>query len=242
MRNRLSSCVVLTNVRRPDHISLTHIQQSIIRRKQQMRRALNICGIVCTTIISVQLLVAAAFAQQDKLVGRWEGKVQAPQGERETNLVIKKEGAVYTGVMPGTRQGMEIQLKDFKIDGDKVTAKADVETPQATITINYSFTLAGETLKGQGSLDFGGQSITLDFDLKRVSATAAAPTASSGQQPGAQGQTQGPGERDKLAGRWEGKAQSPQGERDTNLVIRKEGGVYTGQMRSEERRVGKECK
>ena len=159
-----------------------------------MRRALNICGIVCTTIISVQLLVAAAFAQQDKLVGRWEGKVQAPQGERETNLVIKKEGAVYTGVMPGTRQGMEIQLKDFKIDGDKVTAKADVETPQATITINYSFTLAGETMKGQGSLDFGGQSITIDFDLKRVSADpgAAAPAAPAGQQPGAQGQGQGP--------------------------------------------------
>src|SRR5262245_7777842 len=230
MRNCLLSCVVSTNVRRPDHICLTHIQQFIIRRKRLMRRALNICGIVCTTIISVQLLAGAVFAQQDKLVGRWEGKVQSPQGERDTSLVIKKEGDVYTGVMPGMRQGMEIQLKDFKIDGDKVTAKADVETPQATITINYSFTLAGETLKGQGSLDFGGQSITLDFDLKRVSATAAATAASSGQQPGAKGETQGPGQRDKLAGRWEGKAQSPQGERDTSLVIRKEGDVYTGQM------------
>jgi len=86
---------------------------------------------------------------------------------------------------------MEIQLKDFKIDGDKFTAKADIETPQAAITINYSFTLAGETMKGQGALDFGGQSITIDFDLKRVSADA--PAASSGQQPGAQGQAQGPG-------------------------------------------------
>src|SRR5262245_36623095 len=195
-----------------------------------MRRAINICGVVCTIIMSVQLLSVAVFAQKDKLVGRWEGKAQSARGEQETNLVIKNEGGVYTGVMPGMRQGMEIQLKDFKIDGDKVTAKADVETPQATITINYSFTLAGETLKGQGSLDFGGQSITLDFDLKRVSATAAATAASSGQQPGAQGQSQGPGQRDKLAGRWEGKAQSPQGERDTSLVIRKEGDVYTGQM------------
>src|SRR5262245_18144235 len=222
MRNCLLSCVVSTNVRRPDHICLTHIQQFIIRRKRLMRRALNICGIVCTTIISVQLLAGAVFAQQDKLVGRWEGKVQSPQGERDTSLVIKKEGDVYTGVMPGMRQGMEIQLKDFKINGDKITAKADVETPQATITINYSFTLAGETLKGQGALDFGGQGITLDFDLKRASATATASTASSGRQPG--------GEGDKLAGRWEGKVQSPQGERDASLVIKKEGGVYTGQM------------
>ena len=159
-----------------------------------MRRALNICGVVCMTIISVQSLAAAVFAQGDKLVGRWEGKAQSPQGERETSLVIKKEGDVYTGVMPGMRQGMEIQLKDFKIDGDKFTAKADIETPQAAITINYSFTLAGETMKGQGALDFGGQSITIDFDLKRVSANPNAASASSGQQPGSQGQSQGPGQ------------------------------------------------
>ena len=161
-----------------------------------MRRAIYICGVVCTIIISVQLLSVAAFAQQDKLVGRWEGKAQSPQGERETNLIIKKEGDVYTGVMPGMRQGMEIQLKDFKIDGDKFTAKADIETPQAAITINYSFTLAGETMKGEGSLDFGGQSITIGFDLKRVSANASAPatSASAGQQPGAQGQGPGQGQ------------------------------------------------
>jgi len=160
-----------------------------------MRRAINICGVVCTIIMSVQLLSVAVFAQQDKLVGRWEGKAQSPQGERETSLVIRKEGDVYTGVMPGMRQGMEIQLKDFKIDGDKFTAKADIETPQAAITINYSFTLAGETMKGQGALDFGGQSITIDFDFKRVSADAgAAPAAPAGQQPGAQGQAQGQGQ------------------------------------------------
>jgi len=157
-----------------------------------MRRALNICSIVCTIILSAQLLAIPVFAQQDKLVGRWEGKVQSLQGERETNLVIRKEGDVYTGVMPGMRQGMEIQIKDFKIDGDKVTARGDVETPQGAITINYTFTLAGETMKGQGALDFGGQSVTFDIDLKRVSASA--PAASAGQQPAAQGQPPGQGQ------------------------------------------------
>jgi hypothetical protein len=138
------------------------------------------------------MLAVAVFAQQDKLVGRWEGKVQSLQGERETNLVIKNEGGVYTGVMPGMRQGMEVQLKDFKIDGDKITARADVESPQGSITINYTFTLAGETMKGQGALDFGGQAITFDIDLKRVSASADATAASTSQQPPSQGQTQGP--------------------------------------------------
>jgi hypothetical protein len=158
-----------------------------------MRRALNICGVACTIVM---LLAVAVFAQQDKLVGRWEGKIQSPQGERETNLVIKNEGGVYTGVMPGMRQGMEIQLKDFKIDGDKVTAKADVEAPQGAITINYSFTLAGETMKGQGALDFGGQAISFDIELKRVSASVAA--ASTGQQPATQDQPQRQGQRQRI--------------------------------------------
>jgi hypothetical protein len=137
-----------------------------------MRRSVIVFGLIL-------LLPLAAFAQ-DKLVGRWEGKVQSPQGERETSLVIKKEGDGYTGTMPGMA-GRMMTLKDFKVEGDKVTARADVEAPQATITVNYSFTLAGETMKGQGALDFGGQAITFDLDLKRTStdpgtgAVAAAP-------------------------------------------------------------------
>ncbi len=159
-----------------------------------MRRSFKVSSVVCAVIS----LAAFAFAQQDKLAGRWEGKVQSLQGERETNLVIKKEGDVYTGVMPGMR-GVELQLKDFKIDGDKVTAKADVESPQGAFTINYSFTLVGETMKGQGALDFGGQSITFDLDLKRVNAgAAAAAPAPAQQQPQGQaqrqGQTQGQGQ------------------------------------------------
>jgi hypothetical protein len=183
-------------VRRPGHNLFKHEQQSIIWRNQLMRRALNICGIVCTIFLSTQLLAVPASAQSDKFAGRWEGKIQSPQGERETNLVISKEGATYTGKMPGFRPGNDIQLKDFKIDGDKFTAKADVETPQATITINYTFTVTGETMKGEGALDFGGQAMTFGLELKRVSANAAAaaaPAQAQAQQPQGQGQGQGQG-------------------------------------------------
>jgi hypothetical protein len=60
-------------------------------------------------------------------------------------------------------------LKDIKIDGNKVTAKSDIETPQATITVNYTFTLDGEAMKGELSADFGGQSMAFPITLKRVS-------------------------------------------------------------------------
>jgi hypothetical protein len=138
--------------------------------------------------------VSILLAQQDKLAGKWEGKVHSPEGELPTNLTITKTGETYLGKMPSLRSGNEIELKEFKIDGSKVTAKANIETPQGTLTINYTFTLEGETLMGQGELDFGGQSFSFDINLKRVSADT--PVAAATQQPQAQpqGQRQGQGQ------------------------------------------------
>lgn len=146
-----------------------------------MRRAFIVNNIV-GLIILLAVNTSASLAQQDKLAGRWEGKVQSPQGERPSTVIFKKEGDSYVGRTTGLRPGTEVQLKDVKIEGDKVTAKSDVETPQATIAINYTFTLEGEMMKGQGALDFGGQSITFNIDLKRVSNDTEAPLVSAQQQ------------------------------------------------------------
>ncbi len=141
-----------------------------------MRR--SILGFAVFIFVSYLQMPAAA---QDKLVGRWEGKIQSMQGERPTTAIFKKEGDGYVGKMPGLRPGTEMQLKEVKLEGDKITAKADVETPQANVTINYSFTLAGEEMKGQGAVDFGGQTITFDINLKRVSADTEGPLVAASQ-------------------------------------------------------------
>lgn len=146
-----------------------------------MRRAFTVNNIV-GAIILLALSASSSLAQQDKLAGRWEGKVQSPQGERPSTVIFKKEGESYIGRTTGLRPGTEVQLKDVKIDGNKVTAKSDVETPQATITINYTFTLEGEAMKGEGAVDFGGQGITFNIDLKRVSNDTEAPLVSTQQQ------------------------------------------------------------
>ncbi|MFN7926401.1 MAG: hypothetical protein U0Y68_00360 [Blastocatellia bacterium] len=131
------------------------------------------------------LLLAVTATAQDKLAGRWEGKIQSPQGERNTVVIFKRDGEKYTGRSAGLRPGMEMQIKDVMISGDDVTAKADVETPQGALTVNYKFKLAGEAMKGQGALDFGGQAITFDLDLKRVSPNTDGPltTANAGNAP-----------------------------------------------------------
>ncbi|MEW6127471.1 MAG: hypothetical protein AB1757_10585 [Acidobacteriota bacterium] len=152
-----------------------------------MRRLIQVLG----AGLLIQFLALSLFAQQDKLIGKWEGKIQSPQGERPTTATFKKEGDIVVGTMPGMRGGSELKLKDIKVDGNKVTAKADVETPQGAFTINYSFTLEGDAMTGQGNVDFGGQSIAFDISLKRAKdesqptqpAQSAQPQPPAGQNP-----------------------------------------------------------
>src|SRR5262249_33269629 len=90
-------------------------------------------------------------------------------------------GDKYTGTISGLRPGSEVPLKDIKVDGDKITAKSEVETPQGSIVVNYEFAVQGDSLKGKGEVDFGGQTYAFNFDLKRGAEVAAAPPG--GQQP-----------------------------------------------------------
>lgn len=127
-----------------------------------MRRAL--------IFVSIVLLVqASAFgrAQQDKLAGRWAGTVDGIQGQQPAVATFKKEGDKYSGSISGLRPGADAVLKDINLDGDKVTAKTEAETPQGNVVVSYAFVLQGETLKGKGEVEFGGQTYTFTFDLKR---------------------------------------------------------------------------
>lgn len=120
-------------------------------------------------ILALAILLAsslASSAQQDPLEGRWEGTVQLPQGERPVTATFKKEGNSYAGTITGLRG--DVPFKEVKLEGNRVTAKAEIESPQGTFLVNYEFTLEGETLKGEGKLEFGGQAFSFTYNLKRA--------------------------------------------------------------------------
>ncbi len=128
--------------------------------------------IVLATILLVQLLAVAVLAQQDGLQGRWEGTTKSIQGERPVTVIFKKEADAYTGTITGS-QGT-IPFKDLKVGGDQVTANAEVDSPQAgRLSFNYKFVLQGETLKGEGAVEVGGQTYDFTIELKRVSTSTA---------------------------------------------------------------------
>ena len=139
-------------------------------------------SIISGAIFFIQLFASIGLSQADKLSGRWEGKLISPQGELAATATFKKEGDNYTGTITGQRG--DLQLKEIKVDGDKITAKAEIETGQGNLLINYTFTLQGDALKGVGSLDFGGTPYSFDITLKRAAAgAAAAQDAGQAQQP-----------------------------------------------------------
>lgn len=130
--------------------------------------------------------VSLGMAQQDRLQGRWEGNVQSPLGERPASASFKREGEGYTGAITGLRGDMP--FKEVRLEGEKVIAVAQVDSPQGVVVVNYQFLLQGETLKGKAEVEFGGQSYSFEYDLKRVSTdpTPPATTAQSQQQAGQQ--------------------------------------------------------
>ncbi len=146
-----------------------------------MKRFINLS----LTILLIQLFAIFALSQSGNLNGKWEGKTVSPQGERPTTATFKKDGESYTGSISGMRG--EMPLKDIKVDGNKITAKAELETPQGALTIDYNFDLQGDGLKGTGSLNLGGNPITFEVNLKRTgegaTATAPAPAASEPARP-----------------------------------------------------------
>jgi len=170
-----------------------------------MRRAI----IILSAILLVGLIQVSGLAQ-DKLQGRWEGKAQMPQGEMPATVTFKKEGDGYTGTISTMRGPMP--LKDIKVAGDNITAQSQVDTGGTVIVINYKFTLQGEKLAGKGELDFGGQNMSFDFDLKKVSdnpvvADAGGPRPQGGGPQGGQQRPQVPQPQQKpslnyFAGQW----------------------------------------
>jgi hypothetical protein len=126
-----------------------------------MRKAL-----IAITVLFIQCFVVSGQST-DKLAGRWAGTVDGLQGKQNAVATFKKEGEGYTGSISGLRPGTEAALKDIKVDGDKVTAKTEIESPQGSVVINYNFVIQGEAMKGKGEVEFGGQTYGFDFDLKR---------------------------------------------------------------------------
>ena len=121
----------------------------------------------------VALLMAFAFpAAAAELPGRWTAEFESPIGVQKYVYEFQKSGDAFTGQATFERSigNGTVQLKNVKVEGDKITFDEPLSVDGNEMTITYSGTLAGDELKLTRNVgDFGSEQLT----AKRAAAAAA---------------------------------------------------------------------
>ena len=119
-------------------------------------------------ILGVSGLAGAAEEKAVDPVGTWKCAYEIGGQQRTSTLKIKKDGDNLAGTMSWPDQD-ETKLKDLKLKDGALTFSADRKLPgmDDAITIEYKFTVDGETLKGKGAAEFGGEKREWEIEGKR---------------------------------------------------------------------------
>jgi hypothetical protein len=123
------------------------------------------------TILSAALVLAlcgVAGAEGAKVdpVGTWKCEYDIGGQTRTSTLTIKKDGDKLAGTMSWPNQ-KEANLKDLKLKDGTLTFSAVRKLMDNEITVDYTFKMDGDKLKGKGAAEFGGQKQEFDINATR---------------------------------------------------------------------------
>ncbi len=121
-----------------------------------------------TWIIALTLLVCGLAVAQNNAdpVGTWKCEYNIGDQKRTSTLTIKKDGDKLVGTMSWQDQ-KEAPLKDLKLKDGDLTFSAERVLADNKFHIEYKFMINGDTLKGKGTLDVGGEKRDFDIEAKR---------------------------------------------------------------------------
>ena len=108
----------------------------------------------------------AAAANQADPVGTWKCEYNIGDQKRTSTLTIKKDGDKITGTMSWPDQ-KDTNLQDLKLKDGDLTFSAERVVGGNSFHVEYKFMINGDTLKGKGTLDVGGEKRDFDIEGKR---------------------------------------------------------------------------
>ncbi len=125
-------------------------------------------------VLSIALvfgLCGVAGARDDKAVdpvGTWKCEYEIGGQQRTATLKIKKDGDKLAGTMSWPDQD-ETKLKDLKLkDGTlSFSALRKLQGMDDGFTVEYSFKVEGDQLKGKAAADFGGEKREFEMEARR---------------------------------------------------------------------------
>lgn len=99
-------------------------------------------------------------------VGTWKCEYKIGDMKRTSDLTITKDGDKLAGTMTWPDQKDE-KLKNVQLKDGALTFSAVRKLMGMEINLDYKLTADGDTLKGKGTSDRGGQKTEFDFEGKR---------------------------------------------------------------------------
>jgi len=120
-------------------------------------------ALVTLLAVGATAMVVHADDKSAGATGTWKWSFEGFGGNSvDVVLKLKQDGDKVTGTITGF-QGQESEIKDGKVDGDKVTFKVVRDFGGQTMTTTYTGTLSGDSFKGKSETV-----TTRDFDAKRA--------------------------------------------------------------------------
>lgn len=110
------------------------------------------------SLAMLALAATAAFAADANVTGEWTMTVETQAGTGSPHFSLKQEGTNVTGQYKGQLGEAPVT---GTVNGNEVTLKYSVNAQGADLTVTYTGTVEGDTMKGKVSLgDFGDGTFT----------------------------------------------------------------------------------
>jgi opacity protein-like surface antigen len=104
-------------------------------------------------------LVGATPASAADVDGKWTGSIDAGQGPIDVGFTFKADGSKLTGSTIGP-DGMEVAIKEGKIEGNNLTFKISLDFGGMPFELNYKGVMTGTDMKL--TIDFMGMPIEMN--------------------------------------------------------------------------------
>ena len=117
---------------------------------------------VNVTLAALLILVLAVAVLAQAVDGKWEAKQTTQRGEFTTTFEFKNAGGKVTGTMTrggGGGGGQPVEIKNGKLDGNKLTFDVTTQGRGGEQTISYTGMVSGDSIKFTTSGGRGPQEI-----------------------------------------------------------------------------------
>ena len=125
--------------------------------------------------VTTLLLVGGLVAFAADVTGKWtyEQPAQGQRPARQMTITLKQDGSTLTGSVPGMGRGGQeappVEIKNGKVDGDKVSFDVVREFNGNTMTTKYEGTVSGDEMKLKITRDSQNGPMTNEVTAKKSS-------------------------------------------------------------------------